>query len=190
MPVLFFSGSQVKPSYSSTVSDEVAQLQRKYERDIQLIHAVLEDLRIKLDQLGHFNHSQNKETSDLMLENRDRKLFIHQLPITDAKSEKEQVLKILQLLQVDPSKYRSHTRWFVKNKMSTEASSSLLTYSDTTSRFNDTSASQYSTSTRTPPVIVELDSNDTRNAAIKQSKALYAIPELQNICVYTFRTNE
>ena len=199
----------MKPSYSSTrnllkwpkqptcadldqwlltVSDEVAQVQRKYERDIQLRHAVLEDLRTRLDQLGHFNHSQKGETSNSMFENRDRKLLIFKLPITDAKTEKEQVLKILELLKVHPSKYLSHTRLIVENKMSTEASSSPATSSDTTSRFNDTTASQYSTSTRTPPVIVELDSKDTRNAALNKSKALYAIPELPNIHVTDFKT--
>ena len=201
----------MKPSYSSTrsllkwpnqptcadldqwlltVSDEVAQLQRKYERDIQLRHAVLEDLRTKLDQLGHFNHSQKGETPDSIFENRDRKLVIHEVPITDAKTEKEKVLKILELLKVDPSKYRSHTRLFVKNKMSTKASSSRATSSDTTSSFSETSASQYSTSTRIPPVIVELDSKDTRNAALNKSKALKAIPELHNTFVRDLKTKE
>ena len=191
------STSQVKPSYSSTrnllkwpnqptcalldqwlltVSDEVAQVQRKYERDIQLRHAVLEtklertniqnerdiqllkkeieDLRTKLDERLNSNEEETVNTASDDRRNKkdpqtrtqhERYLLVFGVPFVDAQTEKEQVFKLLKVLQVDPVKYRSH------------------------SRRQDTKGPE-------PVLVIELDSNESRRQALKNKMVLRNTP--------------
>ena len=167
--------SQVKPSYSSTrnllkwpnqptcalldqwlltVSDEVAQLQRKYERDIQRLDKEIEDLRTKLDERLNSNEEETVNTASDDRRNKkdpqtrtqhERYLLVFGVPFVDAQTEKEQVFKLLKVLQVDPVKYRSH------------------------SRRQDTKGPE-------PVLVIELDSNESRRQALKNKMVLRNTP--------------
>ena len=148
------SSSRIKPSYSSTnnlikwpnkptctlldqwllsVSDRQTDLQRRFEREIQLRDDAIDNLRTKLSELERrfsTTQSSNEETSKQVItptpsykeetlksiNRKGRSLIVGGMPITDSKSEQEQVFRLLKQLKVDPTKYRSLNAVFIFQK--------------------------------------------------------------------------